>query len=160
MDLLPLELQQLILSHVDATLAVCQVNKLWRQLVPVNPRDHDDTYALGYIDLIKYHRVKTSTNWINSAVQHGQIEVLKWVQQRGIPFDDNISFLAACYGQLEVLKWLYSQGLVFDKSICAFGASSGNIKLVDWLRKQEYVLSESACAIAALVDYSTLKACR
>ena len=63
--------------------------------------------------------------------------MLKWLLKVGCPWDGETRAAAAGDGRLEVLKWLQSTGRPFDPwdtITCAAAAEGGHLEVLKWLQ--------------------------
>lgn len=78
--------------------------------------------------------------WI--AVQHGQLEIMKWLKERGFKLHKYLSSDAAIMGNYEIIVWLVeNDGPVCDR-IVAVAARAGNIDLVKYLLDKGYTMTD------------------
>jgi len=65
----------------------------------------------GHINLIEWFVHGKIVRYIaylfEPAIQNGQLEVVKWLHQRGCPWDGNERGYASKYNQLEILQYLH-----------------------------------------------------
>ena len=71
------------------------------------------------------------------AARGGHLEVLKWLREKGCPWDAWACTEAARYDHLAVLKWLRSQDppCPWDESACSEAAWGGHLDVLKWLRE-------------------------
>jgi hypothetical protein len=80
--------------------------------------------------------LETLTELSGLAAETGQLEILSWLLQRGVPLSPELLTRAARGGQLEIVQWLWERDCPCDSGACAGAAYSGNLELLRWLRKK------------------------
>src|SRR4051812_26198874 len=65
------------------------------------------------------------------AAKGGQIEILQWALQRGIPCDETACLAAASTGQLEALKWLREHGVPWDANLAQVASLKGHSEILE-----------------------------
>lgn len=83
----------------------------------------------------------------DDAADRGSLEVLKWAQENGCPWDSWIYARAASNGYLEILKWASANGHELD-DICSGAASNGHLEVLKWARENG-CRWDRTCAYAA-----------
>ena len=68
------------------------------------------------------------------AAGRGDLETLKWLRDKGFPWNEDACARAAEGGHLEVLKWLRAEGCPWDEWACERAAKGGHLKMLRWLR--------------------------
>jgi hypothetical protein len=75
---------------------------------------------------------------IADVVWVGHLEVVKYLRQIGISWDEETCTSAAAHGHLELLKWVRVNQCPWDEEICAKAASNGHLEL--FLNRWELLL--------------------
>ncbi len=84
------------------------------------------------------------------ASEHEQLEVLKWLKNKGIFNDRSISCsLAALNGHLETIKWLKQNGCLWNVNTCAYAAFNGHLDVLKWIRENGCAWTFNTVAFAA-----------
>jgi hypothetical protein len=83
------------------------------------------------------------------AAEGGHLEVLKWLKFQGAPWCRMSCSYAAAEGNLKILKYLKEQGVFCDKWTCAYAAEGGHLKVLKYLKEQACTWNEWTCSYAA-----------
>ena len=80
--------------------------------------------------------VHTPSQIFEGAAWEGDIEVLKWLRENGLTWNERALDYAATAGNLEALKWFYSTIPEFgEDSMCyTFAAEGGHLEVLKWLK--------------------------
>jgi len=72
------------------------------------------------------------------AAQEGNFEIVKWLHEKGFPFNESTCIYAVFGGNFEILEWLKPKfdeiGWPFRKEVCMYAASKGHLEILKWLR--------------------------
>jgi hypothetical protein len=73
------------------------------------------------------------------AARAGQVRVLRWLRERGCPWDEDVCSYAA-RGSFETLQWLWNEGLVNIGNVerCAPAARGGCLETLQWCREKGF----------------------
>jgi len=83
------------------------------------------------------------------AALHGHLEVMKYLRQLGISWNERTCAMAAKNGHLELLKWARANQCPWDAWTCAYAAMNGHLELLKWARANQCPWDEWTCALAA-----------
>lgn len=86
-----------------------------------------------------------------AAAKKGSLEILKFCNERGIPWDETACSTAAEYGHLEVLKYLHENGCFRDENDACFRAAlDGHLHVLKWAHEEMgYSWNFAECLSAA-----------
>ena len=76
-----------------------------------------------------------------------RMEVLKWLHEKGAPWDGWTCAWAAGNGHLEVIKWLHKKGAPWDERACAWAAWNEHLEVLKWLLSKGCPCGESTKGI-------------
>ncbi len=154
MDSLPTETHQEILlrarTHVQQVLRL--TNKYFYSLIkPTRVRflEFGIIHGLPKYCEIGLKRGEVCGNVCLLAIEHGQLEVLRWALSQGYPWSWDCGMHAILGGHLEILKWAHSQGRILNKSICKYAAVNNHLEILQWARSQNCPWDEWICIHAA-----------
>lgn len=88
-------------------------------------------------------------NLCTKTVEYGNVDFLKFVVEKGFPFDENTTATAVKKGYFNILIYLIEKGCSYDKRICSFAAAEGNLNILRWACENGYPLDKSVCKYAA-----------
>jgi hypothetical protein len=84
------------------------------------------------------------------AAEAGSIDMLRWLKEHGVRYDDRAMEYAAQVGHIAVLSYLRCEGCVWDEDTCSAAAQSGHLKALQLMRDHGCAWSaESICGDAA-----------
>jgi len=83
-----------------------------------------------------------------SAAANGHLNVLLWIKSKGYSMSTDICSYAAKGGHLSILIWLVENGCVFDSFTFTMAAQNGHLEIVKWLRENGCPWDESVCCDA------------
>jgi len=85
------------------------------------------------------------------AACHGKLNVLKWIETKGLFFDkDRCAMVAACHAQPHIIQWLKEeQDFELDGELYLHAIRGGQLNVMKWLREQEVYWDEYTFTIAA-----------
>jgi hypothetical protein len=96
--------------------------------------------ANGHINILE--RFLKGLGWvfdeyvIETAVEHGQLDTLKWfLENTNIRNIQMISIWAARHGQVEILNWLWNQNIPFHRFVPDVAATKGQVDVLNLLRQ-------------------------
>ena len=75
------------------------------------------------------------SNLCSLAAENGHLEILKWAQKNGCPFDLLEFSTAAKNGHLEILIWAYETGYWCCSNIDCYAAENGHLVILKWRHK-------------------------
>lgn len=104
----------------------------------------------GYLQLCKrVYRIKDGSKLCDEAAEHGHLDILNWLHQKGAPMDQLVMSYAAYGGNIHILEYLHQ--LNVDKNIfaCVDAARGGHMHVLKWLRQRDYPWDPMVCASAA-----------
>ena len=123
--------------------STCQKFATWLQDVRVDDHMLENAIEHGHLDVVQ--RIHETIDpalfelalptW--TAVEFGQLEILKWLHSEEIPLEDTLCFVAARYGHLRVLRWLYYQGLRLEEDVGLEAARAGQVNILKWIHRIE-----------------------
>lgn len=90
----------------------------------------------GQLDVLKWAQQKGSlwsTSVCANAARHGHLNVLIWLRQNGCPWDEYTTYRAATTGRLEILKWAYENGCPLGEHIMTVMHTRPNKEITAWL---------------------------
>ena len=167
-DTLPIELVEYILdyaawcedSYMDTVLRF--VRQQWRDIVPKGPDEYFvvDAISAGSLSVVQWAvgqgcplKDIDDDDWgiCEAAVVYGNVEALKWLSERGVPFNaQGLRYTAAQYGSGETLKWLSERGIPFDAHYLSHTAAAwGNVSALEWMVEAGHPIHPRACLMAA-----------
>jgi len=91
----------------------------------------------------KPHEIERVEEYYACTVHCGNLRMLKWLRERGFPWDTTTS--AGAVDNLFVLKWLKEKGCPWDETTCTAAALAGNLPALKWAREQGCAWDESTC---------------
>jgi hypothetical protein len=78
-------------------------------------------------------------NLCATAAGKGDLDLLKWLRAKGVPWDSRTVNTAVEGGNFEVLKWLAANQCPWDHNATTTAAQSGNFRILRWLMEQKFV---------------------
>lgn len=103
----------------------------------------------GYLQLCqKFHLIKSGLWLYEEAAEHGQLEIVKWLHEQGVPMNRYIMSYAALNDNLDLLEHLHQLDISKDYA-CESAASKGHVSVLKWLRQHNYSWNEGTCSAAA-----------
>ena len=81
--------------------------------------------------------------------RNGNVELLKFLQEKGCPWDEGTCRGAAFAGNLECLKYAREKGCPWDEKTCAGAAEGGHLGILKYLRENGCPWDEDTCSSAA-----------
>lgn len=90
------------------------------------------------------------------AVGKGDLEVVKFLEERDCEWGPEVCAKAAKKGHAEILRWLHKKGCEWDSQTCAYAALFGDLKTLEWLRRKDCPWDSETCSNAALNDHLEL----
>jgi len=93
---------------------------------------------------------------IADLARNRHLEVVKYLRQLGISWDERICTFAATYGHLELLIWARVNQCQWDEDTCAGAAVNGHLELLKWARANQCQWDEEICSYAAAHDHLEL----
>ena len=108
----------------------------------------------GNLDMLKYLKEKGypwPSGFYEKAAARGYLDILKWLHQNGCPCPTTpASFAAATNGHLSVLLWLYTEhGMKLNTGHFEAAAEGGHVEVLTWLKENGCQWKARACAKAA-----------
>jgi hypothetical protein len=107
------------------------------------------------LELLKWAREEKECDWdeetINTAVCHGNLEMVKYCIANECPIDEMACEYAASEGHLECLKYLREEAKApWDSRTATFAAKYGHLHILEYLVERKYDKFDAcACWIAA-----------
>ena len=107
------------------------------------------------LDLLKWIREEKKCKWdvgtINTAAEHGNLEMVKYCVANECPIGEYACAFAALLGHLEVLKYLHEEAKApWDSWTAYWAAENGHLHILEYLVERKYdEYSEYACVLAA-----------
>jgi hypothetical protein len=96
----------------------------------------DTAAANGHIHIVQWLaevvKTKYSKATFSTAVSHGQLQMVKYLQERGCPSYSDMCEAAALRGDLKMLQYLRSQGCAWDHEVCAIATRRNRLVLLQW----------------------------
>ena len=86
------------------------------------------------------------------AALNGHLEVVKYLRQLDIPWDEDTFRYAALSGHLELLKWARANQCPWDEDTCSNAARNGHLELLKWARANQCPWDKWTCTNAAEND--------
>jgi hypothetical protein len=83
-----------------------------------------------------------------NATRHGHLEVVKWLQQNGLPPNAWTCRYAAFSGNLELLQWARENGCTLDKETFSNAATAGHLHILIWAKENGCPSDDNLCATA------------
>jgi len=87
------------------------------------------------------------------AVKSGKLTVVRWLRERGCPWNEQTTWAAAQKGNLAILVWLREQGCPWDDRVCMSAIAGGRDDVLRWAIENGCPLSNRFCEMAALKGY-------
>lgn len=107
----------------------------------------------GHLDLLQrlHDRIGYTQSDLpcNSAAYGGQLEVLRWLRQKGFYLTATAMVWAAKRGHLDVIRWLYANGCLPHTAVSALAAEGGHLSVLQWLHEHKIAFSDDICSKAA-----------
>jgi len=92
--------------------------------------------ARGNIQVLQWAREEKGYPWdfktCNSAVENGQLEVLKYAHENGCPWDEDTCQCAALNGHLEVLQYAHENGCPWDENTCVAAEENDHFEVLQY----------------------------
>ncbi len=110
---------------------------------------------LGSITMLQWAiangcRTILTSGLLNSTVTSGNLEVVKWLRERGCPWNESACTYAVWNNHIDILKWLRQQGCPWSTWVCEELAAKGNLEALKWCRRQRAPWDYRVCMAAAL----------
>jgi hypothetical protein len=106
----------------------------------------------GHFGLLRWLREKGcpwDEDTTAAAAKSGNLELLQWIREEGCPWDESACHAAAGAGHLVVLQWLKSMGCPWDTYTCTAAAAEGHLELLQWAVEEGCPWDKQECAHAA-----------
>jgi len=106
----------------------------------------------GHLEVLKYLHEKGCPwdRWTCAkAALGGHLEVLKYAHEKGCPWDRWTCTYAAEYGHLEVLKYAHEHGCPWDEETCKWAARKGHLEVLKYAHANGCPWNEGTCRAAA-----------
>ncbi|KAL6062163.1 Ankyrin repeat domain containing protein [Balamuthia mandrillaris] len=84
------------------------------------------------------------------AAKAGHVDILRWLQKKGCPWDATTCKAAAVEGNLDALKWLRFHGCPWDERVFLAAAKSGRLAVVHWLHHHGCPMPEDLLSLPEL----------
>ena len=86
------------------------------------------------------------------ATLRGSVSLLKWLRERGCPWDGSswMCSAAASGGHLGVLKYLHENGCPWDEWTCSYAAEGGHLAMLKYAHENGCPWDKGTCAEAAI----------
>ena len=133
----------------ESYMFIASVSKLWKSTYGLflahRPRQTRVTYALENLCVLKYGK-KNRLDW-NAKIfalvcGTGDLGMVLWAVEEGIPRDDRALCCAARSGSLNVVQFLLQQQLILNSDqsydVCAAAAAGGHLKVLKYLRDEGF----------------------
>jgi hypothetical protein len=148
MDLLPLEVQYVILSAAPHELLqlMALVSKTWQGFCAGRaPSPTRDAVLLLFVrerdkKLLLWSRDggrKCPPALCAEAAARGDQEMIEWLRAEGAPWDKEAPTSAARGGHLGILQWLLEHRCPRNSMPFVEAAANGDIQMMEWLEKQD-----------------------
>jgi hypothetical protein len=116
----------------------------------------------GYLTTVRYlHRrglLDRMEYLCEAAARSGQLEELKRLRARSVPWDARTCSAAASSGHFDVLKWAHEHKCPWDESTCQSAAESGYFEMLKWAYENGCDFNTGTSAAAAKRgDFEMLK---
>ncbi len=98
-----------------------------------------------YHRTLRYPLLKTT---FRNAARSGNLELLRWLQEKRCPWSLATSQAAAGEGHIHVLQWAHANGCPWNEWACANAAWGGHLSVLQWLRQNGCPWDESTCHMA------------
>ena len=84
------------------------------------------------------------------AAKLGHYEIVKWLMENGVYFDQDSTFWAANKGYLKILKYLHKNNVMINGIDCSLQAvGNGHLHILKWLEKKKFPFCWMCCQQAA-----------
>lgn len=67
------------------------------------------------------------------AVKNKNLEMLKWILERKIPFHSDCIYYFAQWGDVDLFEWAIEQGCIWRNDCLKYAIQSGNIQIMDYI---------------------------
>lgn len=74
-----------------------------------------------------------SSSVFEFAAERGHIHVLSWLLENGCAVEDGSSYWATMWGELDILKWLHQRNIPFCEGICNIAYDRAHYHILHWL---------------------------
>jgi hypothetical protein len=105
-----------------------------------------------HLEVVKYLR-QIGISWDEetcaNAAAHGHLELLKWARTNQCPWNVKTCAEAAAGGHLELLKWARTNQCPWNVKTCTYAAMNGHLKLLKWARANQCPRDVKTCTYAA-----------
>ena len=137
-DDLPVEIQDVILHYV---VKVTKVRKRWHEgekwrvmevVLPFVCRAWKERKP--FWRNVGFDAVDSKESWTSMAAAVGSFSLMKWLREKGVPWDATTCCEAAKQGNLEMLEWLRENRCSWQTRTCAAAALGGHFEVLKWLR--------------------------
>ncbi len=85
---------------------------------------------------------------VSGAAMSGDTDLLDWLKDKRIPFNDDAFSHAGMGGHKSVLNWMRDRGLAWTPKVFAGAALTGNVAFMEWLRANGCPWDKSAYVFA------------
>jgi len=106
----------------------------------------------GHLDTLIWLNRYATFCWDGKAIQviaarYGRIDVLDWLNARGIPSARVLYDPAAKGGHIAVLQWALEHGHPWDRQLgaCVNAATNGHFECLKWLVEHNYPYGRAKC---------------
>lgn len=96
----------------------------------------------GNLDVMKWLKEKGclwGTNTFDSASENGNLNNMKWLKDNGCPWGKSTFWKAARNGNLENMKWIKDNGCPWGKCTFWKAAENGNMENIKWIKEFENI---------------------
>lgn len=106
----------------------------------------------GQLDLARWvidKGINPNNDHVNCAVESGNLELLKYFKDIGVLLYPSLTSIAAQQGFTEILSWLKNNGCEWSSKLCRDAADGGHLETLQWLVKNGCPLRKDAANYAA-----------
>ena len=172
-------------GHLNIIQWILSEIEVWEEFYEETYRDWLDNVispaaaGKGHLNILKIMPETTTWNTaVNAALQNGQMEILKWLQEKNyIEADENYFVSAASSGNLDIMKWLrneydfelnwvgalqeavkignldiiddLTENVEFDYQCCSLAAKFGHFEVIKWMVENKYEWNSDTTTSAA-----------
>lgn len=92
---------------------------------------------------------KKSRIFARIAIEKGKFDLLKFLKEIGIIFNETVFKSAIIYEDFETIEWLKTIQCPYDNSIIIVAAKCGNLEILKWFKKHTDKVAKDICSYAA-----------
>ena len=106
----------------------------------------------GSLDVLRYLHEKGcpwNEDTCGGAAQGGHLTVLQWAREHGCPWNETTCVRSAWKGHLDVLQWGRANGCPWNEDTCWCAAQGGHLHVLQWAHENGCPWDERTCKNAA-----------